>query len=259
MLIKNPQTSSCRAVRPKPGARNAQEFSGTEYRPSARRAGTTVSKRFNQTSSGNSGEVFDLRVVGREIAPAGDPADVRPPETVDMRRVGVVSLVGMLVVVTMMIRPPQAAALNRGGAPKCQKKLAEARGAVRLVREVAMVNARHGEHPQEVEDDGSGHCERAPSDPHDSDAAGMEDEERDASDPIDSIRLSSQLSWVDSRVISVEPLGASSQQTPEGHCLIRRTMKFRHEGGGAMKRFSVTGPSGGGMARMVRLTQYGGC
>ena len=52
-------------------------------------------------------EVLDLGVIGREITAAGDPADVGPNETMDVGRVCVLGVVRVLVVVAVMVGPPE--------------------------------------------------------------------------------------------------------------------------------------------------------
>ena len=59
-------------------------------------------------------EVADLGIIGGEIARAGDPADVRPPETASAGRMDVGFFVGMLVMMAMLIGPPERAPLDGG-------------------------------------------------------------------------------------------------------------------------------------------------
>src|SRR3954464_8874486 len=82
-------------------------------------------------------EVLDLRVVGREVALAGNPADVRPPETVDMRRMRVGVFIGVLVMMPMMVGPPKRSALHGRAGKHRQEKLADARSLVSFVRKIA--------------------------------------------------------------------------------------------------------------------------
>ena len=60
------------------------------------------------------GEVLHAVVIGGEIARAGDPADVRPPEAVLPGRMGIRLLVRVLVMVPMVGRPPEGTALHGG-------------------------------------------------------------------------------------------------------------------------------------------------
>ncbi len=152
------------------------------------------------------GQVAHRRVVGREIAAAGDPADVGPPEAVDMRRVGVLGLVGMLVMMPVMIGPPEGAALHRGGAEEGEEELADPRGAVGLVREVPVVDAGDREHADEVQGDGRPDREGTGSGPDCAQAAQVQDDKRDATDPIHAIRLLAHALGAAGSIIRVKPL-----------------------------------------------------
>ncbi len=99
------------------------------------------------------GQIFDLGIVGGEILAASDPTDVRPKEAMNMRRVRIFLFVRMLMVVTMMVCPPECTALHGGAAPKRKQQLAEARCAVGLVREIAVINARDRGHAKEIQSD----------------------------------------------------------------------------------------------------------
>ena len=83
----------------------------------------------------------------------------------------ILRLIRMLVVMPVVISPPQRAALDRGAAPEGEKELTEAGRAVRLMGEVAVVNARHCEHPDKIEGHGGPDCDRAHSNPDNGKAA----------------------------------------------------------------------------------------
>src|SRR6185369_2763694 len=91
-------------------------------------------------------EIANLGVVGREIAAAGDPADVRPKETVHVWGVGVFRLIAVLVMVAVVVGPPERTALDGGAGEDREHELAETRGAIRFVREIPMMDAGDGKH-----------------------------------------------------------------------------------------------------------------
>ena len=112
----------------------------------------------------------------------------------------------MLVVVPVVIRPPERPALHRGATPEGEQKLARARGAVRLVREIAVVNAGDGEHPHEVEGHRGPDRHRARADPDDAEAAQVQDDEGHAPHPVYPVRLLPQQRRITWGVIGVDPL-----------------------------------------------------
>src|SRR5687768_2345873 len=95
----------------------------------------------------------------------------------------------MLMVMPVMIRPPERAALHRRCAPEREQKLPESRGAVGLVGEVAVIDSRDGEHPQKIERDRGPHRHRADTDPKSPEAPSMQNKEGNAAHPIDLVGL----------------------------------------------------------------------
>ena len=134
-------------------------------------------------------QVPDLRVIRREVATARDPADVRPPESVHMGRVGILWFIGMLVVVAVVIRPPQGPALDAGGAEQRQEELAQPRGAVGFMGEIPVVKSGDREHPDKIERRRNGCGEPACANPNDSKAAEMKENKGQAANQVDPIRL----------------------------------------------------------------------
>ena len=59
-------------------------------------------------------------------------------------------LVGMLVMMAMMPRPPEGASLRRGAGERRQHELKGAARAIRPVGKVAMIAAGDGKHPDRV-------------------------------------------------------------------------------------------------------------
>jgi hypothetical protein len=65
--------------------------------------------------------------------------------------VDVALLVGVAVVCPVVSGPPERPALNGGGAEQREQELHPARGAEGVVREVAVIEGRDREHPDQVE------------------------------------------------------------------------------------------------------------
>jgi hypothetical protein len=146
---KKPQTSNCGPLVPRPGCpafqRHAEPGTGP---PSA--TGTTVSKRSSQRSSGYFSR-SPMREVSVRKPPRvrNQPAWLRQKPLRGVMRVG--RGIGVHMVVAMVRRPPQRAALHRRRAEQRERELHRARGAERAVREVAVVEAGDREHAQRVQ------------------------------------------------------------------------------------------------------------
>ena len=138
-------------------------------------------------------EVLDLGVICGEIAAAGNPADLRPPETVDVGRVGVVGLVGVEMVMTVVVGPPERAALHGGASAEGEDKLAKPGRAIGFVGEVAVVDAGDKKHPDEVERHGGPDRDWADADPERGQAARVQKDERHDADPIHSVGFGAHL------------------------------------------------------------------
>lgn len=152
------------------------------------------------------GEVFDLGVIGREVALAGYPTDMRPKKTVDAGRVGVHRFVRVLVMMTVMGSPPERAALDRGARPKCEQELAEARCAVGFVGKIAVQNAGNGKHADEVEGNGCAHSEPAPTHPDQAKTTEVQHDKGNATDKVDPIGLGADGFRGFEGVIGINPL-----------------------------------------------------
>jgi hypothetical protein len=93
---------------------------------------------------------------------------MRPVEALLFDRVDVIRLVGVLVMVAVMRRPPQRALLGRHAAQPGEHELEPARGLEGPVREVAMVatgdaelSSRERVPAQSISDSGSGLTKKA--------------------------------------------------------------------------------------------------
>lgn len=109
------------------------------------------------------GQVANLRIIGGEVPAAGDPANVRPPEATNRRRVYIPLLVGMPVMVSMLVTPPQGPALNRHGAEDGKQKLRRARGVKGFMGKIPVIKTGDGKHAQQVQRRGRGHGKPAPA------------------------------------------------------------------------------------------------
>ncbi len=141
---------ACRTVEKKSGT--DEESPNKELHPVGLKRGRPFLKRYSQTVGAESkrhgnddvetvepdefgkfGEIFDSGVIRGEVFAGGNPAYVCPKEPMDVRRVGVIRLVGMEVVVAVVVRPPKAPPLDRGAGPNRHNELEKTRGAVGLV------------------------------------------------------------------------------------------------------------------------------
>ena len=219
--MKKPQTSSCQRVGAEAGGMDLQNPAQGEDRGGKHRRHQGV-EAIEEHELGIPGQVGNLGIVGRKIAPAGDPADVRPPKAVDVGRVRVLRLVRMLVMVAVVIGPPKRPSLDGSASKKGEQELAEARGMVGLVGEIAVQDARDGEHAHEVQRHCQADGEEAGAAPNDAEASEVEDNERDTANPIHPVGLLAHLFGPAGGMVCVEPLnkgggGAADQRrTAEG-------------------------------------------
>ena len=161
------------------------------------------------------GQILDLGVVGGEVAPAGDPANVRPQKTVDVGRMRILWFVGVLVVMPVMVRPPQRSALNRGAGPECEEKLAEAGGVVGFMGKVPVKNARNRKHPHHIQGRRRPNGEPAPADPDHTETAEMQHDKRNAADEVDAVGSSANHLGRFEGIVGVDPLDERATETPE--------------------------------------------
>lgn len=116
------------------------------------------------------GQVRHFTVVGRNVAIAGDPAQVRPEKAPLSGRVRIFRLIGKLMVIAMVGSPPERSSLHGGCAEGGKDELGEAGGLESAVGEVSVVEGGDRKHPHPVEDNGRGHCCRACADENDAEA-----------------------------------------------------------------------------------------
>ena len=152
-----------------------------------------------------------------------------------MRRVRVLGIIRVLVMVAMMIGPPERPALHRGAGPQREEKLAGARGGEGFVREVTVMDARHREHADEIKRDRRPGGKGAHAHPQHAEAADMEDDKRHHAHPIHAIRLVAHLFRPVGAIIGVDPLDDCG-----GH-----TAKQPGTGGGGL--------GGGGLGHVEQL------
>ena len=130
-------------------------------------------------------QVFDALAVVFGIFIREDPADMSPVETMLFHRVHVFGVVRVLMVVTVMGRPPERPLLSSHPAKISEAKLEEARCFKRAVRKIPMETARDAELTHDKKCD---HREQHPdarriprSSNHRSQSGEMEKEEEDRS------------------------------------------------------------------------------
>jgi hypothetical protein len=122
----------------------------------------------------------------------------------------------MLVMMPVMVRPPECAALHGRAAPERQEKLADTGRAVGLVRKVAVINAGHGKHPQHIERNRRPDGESTRPHPDHAETAGVQDDERDTPHPVDLVRLVPHLFRPLRRVVGINPLYDGGGGAAEG-------------------------------------------
>ena len=94
-----------------------------------------------------------------EVGLRADPTDVAPPEAVLLGRMHIDLFVAVAVMAAMVGGPPQWAALDRSSTQQRHAELRGARGLEGAVAEVAVVEARDGEHAHHIQRYGPAHCE----------------------------------------------------------------------------------------------------
>ena len=105
------------------------------------------------------------------------------------------------MVMPVMRRPPDRAALDGGGSKHRERELHAARGLERAVGEVAVVEARDREHAQHVQANRRGHGHGAHADPDDAEAGEVHSSEWHDPCPVHAIgALAAGIRWRGSRI-----------------------------------------------------------
>ncbi len=128
--------------------------------------------------------ILDVFRAGRKMPGRGQPADVAPPETVARRGVRILIGVGEAMVVAVMGGPPQGAALDGGVAEHRKDELPETVGLISLVRKIAVVESRDGEHANEIEHQRGRHRDPTPPHPDHPQAHGVQNDEGGNPQPL---------------------------------------------------------------------------
>src|SRR5262249_54715803 len=97
------------------------------------------------------GKVLDSVEIRFLILAAQNPAYVRPPESFAFRRMHVHLLVGVLVVVAVMRRPPQRPHRCSRTAQPGDDELKKSTGPIRPVGKIAVIACRDAKHPDHIE------------------------------------------------------------------------------------------------------------
>jgi hypothetical protein len=148
--MKNPHTSICQPLVPKPGA-TCLSSTPSRNTPDAQHRGHHDVEPIQEAQFRILEQILHPRQIRCEMLVRHEPAHVAPKEAVLHGRVHVVRLVRVDVVVAMMGRPPDRAALHRRGAQQAEDELTDARGLEGAVRKVAMIETGDGEHAHHVE------------------------------------------------------------------------------------------------------------
>ena len=136
------------------------------------------------------GNALQLRL---GVLGAHDPADVGVEQALHGGRVDVLRLVGILVVMPVMGRPPQRAHLGRRAAEKGQDELEHAPGFVGVVREVAVIAAGQREHADRVGRHHGPEGGPAEAGPEDRQRDDMHKEQRGALDERDIVLVAKEI------------------------------------------------------------------
>lgn len=152
------------------------------------------------------GKIADLRIIGREITRAGNPADVRPPESTDGRRVNVFLIVRMFVVMAMLVTPPKRATLNGGRTHYGKKKLRRTRSVERFMRKIAVIKSGDGEDSRQIQNHCGQHGEPTPADEEEAKTPKMQKNKRQHPEEFNLVRLGVNRRQIAISIISVKPL-----------------------------------------------------
>ena len=96
--------------------------------------------------------------------------------------------------------------MHGGAGPESEKELADARGAVGFVGEVAVMNAGDGEHPDEIERDRGPDGKGAPTHPNHREAGEVQDDERHHPDQINPVGFVTHFFGAVRAVVGIDPL-----------------------------------------------------
>ena len=195
---------------PRSGATNRSP-SPSPNNTEARECGHDEIEAVEEDELGILREIADGAVVRREVLAARHPADVRPPEAADPRRMDVVLGVGVLVVMPMHRRPPERSALHGGVAEDCECELRPARRVECAVGEVAMIKTGDREHSHGVQCECDRDSRPTPTDPNDPDAADVQEDERKTAAKLETIWPLAHDCCPFGEVVRVEPLACGNE------------------------------------------------
>jgi hypothetical protein len=110
------------------------------------------------------------------------------------------------MMVAMMCRPPQRTALSRRSADHGENKLRESRCLERPMREVAMINARDGKHPDQVKRDCGSNRGPTPTNDKDPQATEVKDDEGQTTEPVYTVNVADFRRGAGSMKVGIKPL-----------------------------------------------------
>src|SRR5207245_5544233 len=84
--------------------------------------------------------ITDDRPVGFFVVPGQNPADVRPPETINARRMRIFGRIRMAMVLPVVSGPPERPLLHGAASETSQDELKPAAGLVRAMGKVAVIS-----------------------------------------------------------------------------------------------------------------------
>src|SRR5512145_1649312 len=118
----------------------------------------------------------------------GEPTDVGPQKAAMTGRMHVILGIGGDMMMAVMARPPQRAALRAGGSEQGERELASPAGLKRTMRKIAVIPPGDGEHPDEIEDRCHPDGGPTPSHPEHPQTHEMDGDNGHATQPVDSRR-----------------------------------------------------------------------
>jgi hypothetical protein len=110
------------------------------------------------------------------------------------------------MMVSMIGRPPKGAALSRRRAQNGEDELGRPRSFECPVRKIPVIDPGDTEHPDQIERNSGANRGPAPADDKDGQAAQMQNNKRQAADPIDAIKIADLSGDSCGVIVGIEPL-----------------------------------------------------
>jgi hypothetical protein len=129
-------------------------------------------------------KIGDEPVIRGKVPAACHPADMGPKETFMTWRMNIDFLVGVGMVMSVDCRPPEGTTLDAKKAEKGKEELDGTARFVGLMAEIAVIDAGDEKHPYRVEQCADSDSHGTPTNPEDSKASKVQNDERYGATPI---------------------------------------------------------------------------